>query len=588
MAGFDINTVATIILSVGGFGSILIGVFTFTQGRRGVSNNLFSSFVIFGGFWIGIAVLRFYYYSFAGGAVVPYALTKLSLVSAISVFFLFLLFVYSFPQEKLVIRRWLLWAIILSYGIAVVLSLVPGVVHISDEFIFQGNRYSYNPQINWGKAYAFYYTPLLFLYFIMGLLHLVSTYRRMTNRLQRTQVRYLLLGDIFGGGFGIAFGLFLQFFPAFVDFFWVGRFAGFVFVVFSAYAVLRYHLFDIKVIATELSVFAIWLFFLIRVAIAPTSREQIIDIWLFFLIVVFGIFLIRSALKEVKQKEKLAELNSKLDKTNADLKDLNEHLEQKVDEQTVEIKRAYEVEKKARIELEELDKAKDQFILTTQHHLRTPLTIVKGYLQSIGQKARSFDESTKTYVAKAQEATERISALVNELLDVSQMEVGKSIIIKESTNIKRLVENVVKELEAEIQKRNITINVRMGNDTVLNVDPHKISEGLTNIIDNAVKYNKEGGSITVNGMKTTHPIERDKQIYRLTIEDTGIGLIPEELAKLFDAYFQRGEEAEKLYTTGRGIGLSVTKNIITAHGGRIYAESEGRNKGARFTIELPA
>jgi len=103
-----------------------------------------------------------------------------------------------------------------------------------------------------------------------------------------------------------------------------------------------------------------------------------------------------------------------------------------------------------------------------------------------------------------------------------------------------------------------------------------------------VKYNKEGGEIRVKGEKTRHPIERDKQIYKLTIEDTGIGITEEELPKLFTQYFERGKEAEKLYTTGRGIGLAVTKNIISAHNGRIYAESEGRGKGAKFFIEIPA
>ena len=103
-----------------------------------------------------------------------------------------------------------------------------------------------------------------------------------------------------------------------------------------------------------------------------------------------------------------------------------------------------------------------------------------------------------------------------------------------------------------------------------------------------MKYNKEGGEIKIKGEKTRHPIERDKQIYRITIEDTGIGISPEELPKLFTQYFQRGKEAEKIYTTGRGIGLVLTKNIISAHGGRVWAESEGRNKGARFVVELPA
>ena len=344
-----------------------------------------------------------------------------------------------------------------------------------------------------------------------------------------------------------------------------------VFSILITYAILRHHLMDIKVIITEiLAVFMTVLF----IAIISIPKNIVLEIPLILGFIVMVLILIRTASSEAKARD--------------ELKYLNEHLVQKVAEQTQEIKQAYEVEKKARVELEELDKAKDQFILTTQHHLRTPLTIVKGYLQSfLTKKSQSLDEEGKTYLTKAEEATDRIGTLVNEFLDISQMQVGKSIINKEPVNIKDLVVDAVKELESEVQKRNLKVTLNIENDTVLSIDPHKIREALTNVIDNAVKYNKEGGSISIKGIKINHPIERNKQIYRLIIEDTGIGLTSEELPKLFTQYFQRGKEAEKLYTTGRGIGLVVTKNIISAHNGRIYAESEGRGKGARFVVELP-
>jgi len=252
-----------------------------------------------------------------------------------------------------------------------------------------------------------------------------------------------------------------------------------------------------------------------------------------------------------------------------------------------EIKEAYKVEKKARIELEELDKAKDQFMFTTQHHLRTPLTIVKGYLQSIiAQKTTKLDPATASYVAKAQESTDRISSLVNELLDISQVKVKKSILKKTQVKIKDMIDGVLEELETEIQDRNLSVKIN-AEGAVLNLDEHKIREALVNVIDNAIKYNKLKGNLTVTGMRAVHPVEKGKQIYKIVVEDTGIGLTPEELSKLFEQYFERGEEAEKLYTTGRGIGMAVTKNIIQSHGGKIYAESKGRGKGSKFTIELP-
>jgi len=115
----------------------------------------------------------------------------------------------------------------------------------------------------------------------------------------------------------------------------------------------------------------------------------------------------------------------------------------------------------------------------------------------------------------------------------------------------------------------------------------KIREAFTNLIDNALKYGHDGGEIKIGGEKVNHPIERDKYIYRFTVKDDGIGITEEELGKLFGQYFERGKEAEKIYTAGKGIGLLATKSTIEAHGGRIYAESQGRGKGSKFTVELP-
>ncbi len=106
-------------------------------------------------------------------------------------------------------------------------------------------------------------------------------------------------------------------------------------------------------------------------------------------------------------------------------------------------------------------------------------------------------------------------------------------------------------------------------------------------MDNATKYNKNNGSITITAKTTTHPIERDKKTYQITIENTGMGIKSDELPKLFTHYFERSEEAKKIYATGRGLGLNIAKSIINAHKGSVRVESEGEGKGARFIIELP-
>ncbi|OGY61156.1 MAG: hypothetical protein A3F99_00075 [Candidatus Colwellbacteria bacterium RIFCSPLOWO2_12_FULL_43_11] len=157
-------------------------------------------------------------------------------------------------------------------------------------------------------------------------------------------------------------------------------------------------------------------------ALAYSARDTRIDIFLIIGLFVVGLFLIRSILSESKQKRLLAEVNKKLDSANADLKNLNEHLEQRVAEQTIEVRRAYEVEKTARIQLEELDRAKDQFVLSTQHNLRTPLTIIKGYLATMKDDSSISAESRATLERMAQ-AADTLSKFMNELLQITELNV---------------------------------------------------------------------------------------------------------------------------------------------------------------------
>jgi len=181
-------------------------------------------------------------------------------------------------------------------------------------------------------------------------------------------------------------------------------------------------------------------------------------------------------------------------------------------------------------------------------------------------------------------------SLVNEFLDISQMEVGKSILKLEKTNIKLLIEDIIAELKPDIEKNHIIVTYPQEEVSYPNIsiDPKKLKEALMIFMDNATKYNsKENGRITITVKTTNHPIERDKKLYQITIENTGIGIKPEELPKLFTHYFERGEEARKLYATGRGLGLNIAKSIINAHNGTVRVESEGEGKGARFIVELP-
>lgn len=180
-----------------------------------------------------------------------------------------------------------------------------------------------------------------------------------------------------------------------------------------AYTIFKHQLFNLRVIVTKFFTIAIWFIFLGRVILTANPQQRLADLALFIFVVIFGVLLMRSVNKEVEQKEKL--------------RDLSENLEAKVEEQTKEVRKAYEVEKKARVELEDLNRAKNDFVLSAQHNLRTPLTVAKGYVQEVDSQLEEGNaKNLKDSMGKATGALDAMTHLVNRLLDITELKVNKT------------------------------------------------------------------------------------------------------------------------------------------------------------------
>lgn len=299
------------------------------------------------------------------------------------------------------------------------------------------------------------------------------------------------------------------------------------------------------------------------------------------------VFYTRKHLEEkIKNRTETLEIKTReLEETRKALINILEDIE----ESQEKVERAYQIEKKARLELEKLDKVKNQFLLTTQHHLRTPLTIIKGYVeQLIKNKLGLLTPSMASAVQRIGGTIDRLAKLINEFLDVSQLEIGKGIFNLQLIKIKPIIDDILDDLKPDITKRNI--DVSFADDflswPLLLIDSIKFREALYILVDNAIKYNFPNGKIFFSAEIKSHPTDSGKKLFQIHIKDTGIGIIKEDLPKLFKQYFLRGAEAEKIHTTGKGIGLVLAKNIIEAHHGRVWAKSEGKNKGAEFIVEL--
>jgi signal transduction histidine kinase len=302
--------------------------------------------------------------------------------------------------------------------------------------------------------------------------------------------------------------------------------------------------------------------------------SKLLVISIFVLVVIYGYFFSRST-------EKIIEANFSQIKAKEALEELTKNLQQKVEEQTKDIKRGYEVEKKAKEELEKIDQAKNQFLLATQHHLRTPLSVIMGYddlmLKGIYGK---IPKKAEEVIEKIQYQTQNLIKMVNDFLDITQFQLGKSVVVlRPNTEICPMIDSIVEQLKLEAETKGIYIKFEKPKESyTISADLEKLKAALYNIIDNAIKYTNKGG-VTI--------MVTDGDVLKIIVKDTGIGMSEKNINVLFGRVFERGEEAKKAFATGRGIGLYIAGQIIKDHKGKIWAESDGEGKGSVFYIELP-
>jgi len=321
------------------------------------------------------------------------------------------------------------------------------------------------------------------------------------------------------------------------------------FILSTAYAILRYGLLDIKVIATEILTFVLAVVTLFEVVLAQDLKILIFRIVLFAAVLGFGILLIRSVRKEVEQREQLEVLTKKL--------------------------------KVANEELKRLDKAKSEFVSIASHQLRTPLTASKGYISLVLEGTYgALEEKFKKPLQKVYYSNERLIHLVNDLLSLSRIESGKMKLEREPVDISEIVQSVIEELQIKAEERGLKLILKKSVPASFRMllDKEKIRNVILNLIDNAIRYTKKG-SITTT-------IAKENNTIRLAVQDTGEGMTKEEIAKLFES-FSRGQAGAKLSTEGAGLGLYIAKQFVQMHKGKIWATSEGKGKGSAFFIELP-
>lgn len=244
---------------------------------------------------------------------------------------------------------------------------------------------------------------------------------------------------------------------------------------------------------------------------------------------------------------------------------------------------AKDVTEKKRYErrLKELDKMKSDFVSNVSHELRTPLTSIKGSVDNmLDGLTGPLNEKQIRYLARIKSNTDRLSRLVNDLLDLSRIEAGRVEVRPATLPLTALAEEVAEHLKPLAAEKLIRIEVPSPDPKVtVWADRDKVTQILMNLVGNAIKFTPEQGKVSV-------AIERSENEYvRISVADTGPGILPEERSKIFSKFYQI-DSVNKQKPKGSGMGLAISKALVEMQGGKIWVEGEV-GRGSTFSFTLP-
>jgi signal transduction histidine kinase len=267
--------------------------------------------------------------------------------------------------------------------------------------------------------------------------------------------------------------------------------------------------------------------------------------------------------------EDLEERSRELSKGKEELEVLNENLQR--------FNRDLE---RANKDLRSLDEVKSNLLSNVSHELRTPLVAIKGYTELIHrEKLGPITEKQKAGLEISLKSLARLIDLINNLLDFSRIEIGKLQLEVTEFSVKELLPEILGIIVPRATERDITVEAMVaGDDVRYQGDRNKIAQVLTNLLTNAVKFNKDGGRVILS------VASGDNEIV-IRVEDTGIGIQPEHVGRIFERFFQVDSSMTRRQG-GTGIGLSIVKSLVELHGGSIQVVSQP-GEGSTFFVRLP-
>lgn len=230
-------------------------------------------------------------------------------------------------------------------------------------------------------------------------------------------------------------------------------------------------------------------------------------------------------------------------------------------------------------QLRKLESMRKEFVANVSHELRTPLTSINGFIETLLDGALRDASKSESFLNMMREDTKRLTRLIDDLLNLSKIESKELPLKPENFSLKQEVQKITSSFEPRLTEKKIRLEVQVSDSLPpVRADQDKFKQVVLNLLDNAVKFNKPGGSIKIHALQIGRHAE-------IKIEDSGIGIPPEAVDRIFERFY-RVDKARTSDSGGTGLGLSIVKHLVEAHGGKVRCDSIP-GKGSAFSFTLP-
>lgn len=471
-------------------------------------------------------------------------LNKINLVNICAMVFFLSYFVSVFPRQIFRIPK-----IVQIIAVASTLFLSVTIL-VSNKIVQYAFMEDYGSNFKQGSLF-YLFAIFATIFALYSVIILILKYLKFSGE-ERVQIKFVFWGISMLTVLNLIFNLFV---PLITKSFMLGRlgtYSAIFLVAFTAYAILKAHLFNLKVILTETAIVIINIVLAIQVFSSETVSDGILKT-IFLGVVIYGSYiLLKSVRHEIQQREEIQKLAKKLD-------DANKHLE-------------------------DLDEQKDNFISMASHELNTPIAAIEGYLSMIidEKMAGEINEKAMKYLKNIYGSSKRLASLVKDLLNVSRIESNRIHIIYTEAQIEDIIDQAVAEIMIKIKEVGHTLEWVRPKQALPKtyLDVPRIIEVMINLLGNAIKYTDPPGKIKILA-------QADNEKIVVSVSDNGRGIPKEKYGHIFEKFSQVNVLKDQV--KGTGLGMFISKNLVEMHKGKLWFTSsvEPDNHGTTFYFSLP-